>query len=131
MSARVPDCDSTTCLLQDLLDEDGSGKVDMNEYIEWSLKDALLRSSSRVIDLFRAWDEDKNGTVDKKEFYKAIKSLGFEVAQEITDSVFDSLDDDNSGALEYKELQAVRAGRAAPYTWRAPVVLSGAHEDPV
>ena len=38
----------------DALDEDGSGKVDMSEYLQWSLKDALLRSSSRVVDLFRA-----------------------------------------------------------------------------
>ena len=91
----------------DLLDEDGSGKIDMFEYLEWSLKDALLRSSSRVIDLFRAWDEDKNGTVDKSEFHKAIKALGFEVERDITDSVFESLDDDNSGALEYKELNAM------------------------
>merc|ERR1711965_1144800 len=34
----------------DALDEDGSGKVDMAEYLMWSLKDALMRSSSRVVD---------------------------------------------------------------------------------
>ena len=88
----------------DVLDEDGSGKVDTAEYLHWSLKDALMRSSSRVVDLFRAWDEDKSGTVDKKEFHKAVRSLGFEVSREDTDAVFDSLDDDNSGALEYGEL---------------------------
>ena len=41
----------------------------MAEYLQWSLKDALLRSSSRVVDLFRAWDEDGSGSVDKKEFF--------------------------------------------------------------
>ena len=86
------------------IDEDGSGKVDMAEYLQWSLKDALARSSSRVVDLFRAWDEDKSGTVDKKEFAKAVRSLGFDVEQKDCDAVFDSLDDDKSGALEYKEL---------------------------
>eukprot|EP00966_Prymnesium_polylepis_P193760 4490929-Prymnesium_polylepis.1 len=35
------------------LDRDGSGKVDLNEYVLWALRDALTRSSSRVIDLFR------------------------------------------------------------------------------
>ena len=96
----------------DALDGDGSGKVDMAEYLLWSLKDALMRSSSRVVDLFRAWDEDGGGTVDKKEFHKAVRSLGFDVAREDTDAVFDSLDDDRSGALEYKELNEVRAGCA-------------------
>ena len=88
----------------DALDNDGSGKIDMFEYIEWALKDALARSSSRVIDLFKAWDEDKSGTVDKKEFHKAINALGFQIEKEVCDSVFDSLDDDKSGAIEYKEL---------------------------
>ena len=49
------------------LDEDGSGKVDMNEYIRWSLRDALSRSSERVIDLFRKWDEDDSGEISKVE----------------------------------------------------------------
>ena len=88
----------------DLLDEDGSGKIDMSEYLLWSLKDVLSRSSSRVVDLFRAWDEDKSGTVDKKEFFKAVRALGLDVEKADTDAVFDSLDDDNSGYLEYKEL---------------------------
>ena len=51
----------------DALDGDGSGKVDMAEYLLWSLKDALARSSQRVVDLFRAWDEDGGGTIDKDE----------------------------------------------------------------
>ena len=87
-----------------LLDEDGSGKIDMAEYLLWSLKDALARSASRVVDLFRLWDEDRSGTVDKAEFHKAVRALGFDVEREDTDAVFESLDDDNSGKLEYKEL---------------------------
>merc|ERR1719424_932438 len=63
-----------------------------------------MRSSSRVVDLFRAWDEDRSGTVDKGEFHKAVRALGFDMEKEHTDAVFDSLDDDKSGALEYKEL---------------------------
>ena len=57
----------------DALDEDGSGQVDMSEYLQWSLKDALARSSSRVVDLFRAWDEDRSGYIDKKEFRKGTR----------------------------------------------------------
>ena len=57
----------------DALDEDKSGRVDMSEYLQWSLKDALARSSDRVVDLFRAWDVDRSGSVDKKEFRKVMK----------------------------------------------------------
>ena len=77
--------------LFDKLDADGSGQVDMIEYLQWSLRDALTRSSSRVIDLMRAWDEDRSGTVEKKEFFRAVRSLGFEVSQREADAVFLSL----------------------------------------
>ena len=54
------------------MDGDGSGQVEQHEFIKFSLRDALTRSSTRVLDLFREWDEDGSGKVDKKEFRKAI-----------------------------------------------------------
>ena len=92
----------------DALDEDGSGKVDMAEYLQWSLRDALARSSERVVDLFKKWDEDNSGKIDKREFRRAVKALGFPyISDKEVDTVFDSLDEDKSGSLEYKELNAV------------------------
>ena len=40
---------------------------------------ALRKKLTRVIDLFREWDEDGNGSVTKKEFRKAMPMLGLEV----------------------------------------------------
>jgi hypothetical protein len=65
----------------------------------WSLKDALLRSSSRVETLFKAWDKDQSGTLDKTEFYRAVRALGFAVEQADSDALFDTLDADGSGAM--------------------------------
>ena len=99
------------------LDEDGSGQIDMAEYIIWSLKDALARSSQRVVDLFRAWDEDRSGTIDKKEFFKAIVTLGFDVEEKDANLVFDALDADKSGELDYKELNIMlRKGAGSELT---------------
>ena len=87
------------------LDKDGSGKVDMSEYLLWSLKDALIRSSARVVDLFKKWDEDRSGKINKREFTHAVRALGFrEINDEMAGQCFDQLDDDKSGELEYKEL---------------------------
>ena len=89
------------------LDEDGSGKIDMPEFLQFSLREALQRSTERVCDLFKKWDEDGSGKINKKEFRRAIKALGFPyISEKDVDAVFDSLDEDKSGELEYKELNA-------------------------
>ena len=90
------------------LDGDGSGKVDMAEYLQFSLRDALARSSDRVVDLFKKWDEDGSGKIDKREFCHAVRALGFgDISEKDAGAVFDMLDDDKSGSLEYKELNAM------------------------
>ena len=89
------------------LDEDGSGKVDMSEYLLFSLRDALARASDRVCDLFRKWDEDRSGTIDQREFTRALQALGFDVPEADIGKLFESLDVDDSGSLEYKELNAM------------------------
>ena len=87
-------------------DADGSGCIDMSEFLTWSLRDALARSSQRIIDVFRAWDNDGSGTIDKREFHRAVRALGFPVEPEDTDKVFDYLDKDKGGTLEYAELNS-------------------------
>ena len=62
----------------DEIDLDHDGYIDKGEYLRFMLKDALARSSSRVMDLFRQWDDDGSGEISKKEFRKAIKSMGFD-----------------------------------------------------
>ena len=99
-----------------------------------SLKDTLSRSGDQVVDLFRAWDEDGSGTVDRGEFYRAIRALGFIIEQEEANMVFDALDEDQSGVLEYKELntmlresarEAIRAdGGASRDEWAAAANVS-------
>lgn len=41
------------------LDSDGNGRIDAEEYVKFSLRDALHRSSTRVLDLFHKWDENR------------------------------------------------------------------------
>ena len=97
----------------DAMDADHNGKVDISEYLTFSLRDALKRAGTRVVDLFRKWDEDKSGTVEKKEFWRAVRAMGFEVDREESDACFDSLDDDGSGKLEYSELNTMLRKDAA------------------
>ena len=93
-------------------EEEAPCEVDMTEFIEWALKDALTRSATRVVDMFNAMDQNRSGTVNKREFHQAVNELGFEVNKTVTDSVFDSIDENKNGKLEYKEL-AERLHRSA------------------
>ena len=88
------------------LDADGSGQVDLHEYVRYSLRDALQRSSSRVMDLFKQWDNDGSGEIDKREFRRAIRAMGFNFFADDSeiDMVFDDFDLDKSGSVDYKEL---------------------------
>ena len=80
----------------------------MAEYLQWSLREALARSSDRVVDLFKKWDEDGSGKIDKREFSHAVRALGFsDISEADAGAVFDMLDEDKSGHLEYKELNTM------------------------
>jgi Ca2+-binding EF-hand superfamily protein len=58
------------------LDTDGSGRIELNEYLRWALRDALARGGTRVIDLFRKWDDDQSGEISRDEFIRAIRAFG-------------------------------------------------------
>ena len=99
------------------LDADGSGEVDMNEYVRYALTDALARSTVRVVDLFKQWDEDGLGEIEKHEFRKAVKAMGFDFFANDAelDMVFDDFDADKSGTITYSELnEALRKMKLPP-----------------
>ena len=64
------------------LDANDSGRIEMHEYLMFSLRDALARSITRVIELLQSWDSDKSGDISKKEFRKAVRALGFSDARD-------------------------------------------------
>ena len=94
-------------------DFDDSGQISYSEYIRYALRDALVRSASRVIDLFRKWDEDGDGTVDKKEFRKALRQCGFDAPLDAMNELFEEMDSSGDGKVDFKEMNRVlRQGSA-------------------
>ena len=88
----------------DLLDTTRDGRVQMHEYLRYALRDALARSSSRVVELLTEWDTDNSGSIDRREFRRAVRALGFTANDEEVDLLFDDFDEDESGTIEYREL---------------------------
>ena len=86
------------------MDTNQNGRIEMHEYLKFALRDALVRSVTRVLDLLKSWDDDGSGDISKKEFRRAIKALGFDCRNREVDAVFEEFDDDSSGRVDYKEL---------------------------
>jgi Ca2+-binding EF-hand superfamily protein len=77
------------------------------------MRNALKRDRKRVIDAFRCLDKDGSGAVSKAEFRAALPILGFESDADTADAVFEELDEDESGKIEYEELnKKLRQGRS-------------------
>jgi Ca2+-binding EF-hand superfamily protein len=71
------------------LDTDGSGEIELGEFLKWALRDALRRHGARLVDLLSEWDYDSSGEIDKDEFRKVLYSLGFDAHQNEIDTIFD------------------------------------------
>ena len=68
------------------------------------LRQIMAENATRVIDLFRDWDEDRSGTITLKEFKRAIQALGYDASPADVAALFDSFDADGSKTIEMKEL---------------------------
>jgi len=88
------------------LDLDASGTVDLSEYVQWALREAIKESKGRVLDLFREWDKDRSGFIDKLEFGNALTTMGFACTKKDLNDIFNDLDPDGTGQLDYGELNA-------------------------
>ena len=95
-------------------DFDDSGELAYHEYIKYTIRDALSRSTERVLSLFKLWDADSSGTLDKEEFRRAIATIGFKAPREEVDALFDDMDEDHSGDIDYQEVHARTHSRTLP-----------------
>ena len=70
-----------------------------------ALRKAMRKRMTRVIDVFRQWDEDGSGSISKKEFRRALPILGMlDCPKVVAEMLFDKLDEDKSGSIDYQEL---------------------------
>ena len=89
----------------------GSGSAHWNpedqataDALQVLLHDTLQKSSRRIVELFRAWDDDRSGKIDEDEFWRGVRTLGFDVSREACSAYFQLLDSDHSGSIEYSEI---------------------------
>ena len=101
-----------------------NNRIDLDEFIRFSLRDALARSSSRVIDLFRQLDDDNSGLIDGHEFKKGLKEMGLAgMPPESLGALFASFDPDGDKYIEYDELHELIVRSAMKHPDLPPLAL--------
>jgi len=79
--------------------------LDASTSILDQLRQLIAASQSKVLDLFRLWDENGDGTISRAEFRGALTELGLKGERPQIDALFGHMDTDGSGAIEFKELR--------------------------
>ena len=86
-------------------------KVSLDEHsvksVSEQIRDFLKFNKARVIDLFKAWDVDDDGSISKQEFRTAMALLGVKAHPRVVDSLFSMFDTDDSGELDFEELDRI------------------------
>jgi len=98
----------------DALDVNGSGTVDMPEFIKFALRDALSRTALPIKSLLASWDTDGSQDIGIEEFRDAVRYFGFEARDAEIDAVFNEFDKNGNGILDINELTAAFAESAMP-----------------
>lgn len=77
--------------------------------VQEQLADAMTRlATTRVIDVFRAWDSDESGNISYREFSAALIALGLEESStEEMQNMFAEFDQNKNGQIDYYELKAI------------------------
>ena len=82
--------------------------------VQQQLRAALTKNWARVKDLFLSWDTNNDGVVSRDEFAKALKALGFDAPKTAVDGIFASFDLDNSGEVEFEEMNNLLRAKPPP-----------------
>lgn len=105
-----------------VMDGDGSGAVDVDEFIAWwehgkilpaqgsrifqRVSEQVERKVKNVRTIFRQFDENKDGTVSHHEFRVGLKNIGVDVSEAEFQELIRTVDEDNSGEIDYNEFAA-------------------------
>ena len=86
------------------------------------IREHLVSGMSRVIDFFRACDENGDGKISRQEFHAAMPKLGIGASSVDTiDELYESFDLDGDGTLEYRELHTILRYEARRKVTSSPV----------
>ena len=90
------------------------GKLDLGESegappVSEQLRDALKANATRVIDLFKEWDEDGDGTITTKELGTVMRSLGQNPTEAELQDMINEVDADGNGTIDFPEFLTMMA----------------------
>ena len=90
----------------DLIDVDGSGKVDYTEFLRIAVEEESLLTKENLKKTFAYFDKDNSGTIDKNELI-AWLSTGEIIPENILSELIDEADANDDGSIDLAEFEAL------------------------
>lgn len=83
------------------IDEDGSGVIEMDEFISFMSKhmldtENLKKQMTKIFDYF---DDDQSGTIDEKKIRRMVNECFFNIDDEAISRMIEAADTDGSGKI--------------------------------
>merc|ERR1712199_71982 len=97
----------------DELDQDGSGDIDLKEFLTaMQNKTQGPEGEEIIMEAFKTMDADGSGALSHAEMADVLKHLGEKMSDEEIQELIDAVDQDGDGEVDLKEFLAVVLDRA-------------------
>ncbi|XP_066981496.1 troponin C, isotype gamma-like [Macrobrachium rosenbergii] len=95
-------------------DEDGSGQIEFEEFIELSAK-FLIEEDEEALkaelkEAFRIYDKEGNGFITTEVLREILSEIDNKLTPEDLDGIIEEVDEDGSGTLDFDEFMEMMSG---------------------
>ena len=102
-----------------MIDDDGNGKISLDEHFAWALNAAALSSGAGVKKIFAKYDRDGSGELSEIEFCYAATELGL---GDMAEPLFRALPGSENGYVNYLNLvEQAQVGSNTPIHAHTPI----------
>ena len=107
--------------LMDSLDMDGSGTIDLKEFMSGTMSLCQLETEENMMKAFAQIDTDGNGYITKEELARSLERFGL-LEENAIEEIIEEVDSNKDGLIEYSEfvanLSSGKVNMMTSFTWR-------------
>ncbi|KAK2709415.1 troponin C, isoallergen Bla g 6.0101-like isoform X1 [Artemia franciscana] len=107
----------TDNMLRDIIqevDEDGSGELEFDEFVQLSAKFLIeedeVETQKELKEAFRLYDKEGNGYITTQTLRDILRELDDKLTEDELDEIIEEIDEDGSGTIDFDEFMEMMTG---------------------